>query len=185
MEFREALAKGPTGASEHKDLLGAVNFLRARTDIDPKRIGIWGISYGGVMTAMGLARNSDLLAAGVDGAGVHNWKSFLSYLTAPGAAPEPAKLAYDSSAIASVEKWKSPVLFIHGDDDRNVNFSQTPEMIAALRQKAPNVEIEQIIIPNEIHNFLRHDSWVMFTKAMDDFFGRKLGEAAKKEAAKK
>src|SRR4030081_180687 len=132
------------------------------------------------MTAMGLARKSDLLAAGVDGGAVHNWKSFLPYLTAPGTAPEPAKLAYDSSAVASVEKWKSPVLFIHGDDDRNVDFSQTPEMIAALRQKAPNVEIQQIIIPSEIHNFLRHASWVMFTKAMDDFFGRKLGEAAKK-----
>jgi dipeptidyl aminopeptidase/acylaminoacyl peptidase len=179
MEFREALNKGPSGASEHKDLLGSVNFLRARADIDPKRIGIWGISYGGVMTAMGLARNSDLLAAGVDGAGVHNWKSFLPHLTAPGADPGPAKTAYESSAIASVEKWKSPVLFIHGDDDRNVAFAQTPEMIAALRKKAPSVEIEQIVIPNEIHNYLRHNSWIVFTKAMDEFFGRKLGNAAK------
>jgi dipeptidyl aminopeptidase/acylaminoacyl peptidase len=174
MEFREAVNKGPSGASEHKDLVGAVNFLRARADIDPKKIGIWGISYGGVMTAMGLARNSDLLAAGVDGAGVHNWKSFLPFLTAPGTDPAPAKTAYESSAIASADKWKSPVLFIHADDDRNVAFSQTPELIAALRRKAPNVEIEQVIIPNEIHNYLRHDSWVVFTNAMSEFFNRKL-----------
>ncbi|GIL41653.1 prolyl oligopeptidase family serine peptidase [Roseiterribacter gracilis] len=174
MEFREALNKGPSGASEHKDLIAAVNFLRARSDIDPKRIGSWGISYGGIMTAMGLSRNSDLLAAGVDGAGVHNWKSTLPHLTAPGADPAQAKIAYEASAIATTEKWKSPVLFIHGDDDRNVAFAQTPEMIAALRKRAPSVEIEQIIIPNEIHNYLRFNSWVVFTKAMGEFFDRKL-----------
>lgn len=176
MEFREAIAKGPSGASEHKDLVGAVNFLRARSDVDPKRIGSWGISYGGVMTAMGLSRNSDLIAAGVDGAGVHDWKGILPHLTAPGADPALVKLAWDSSAISTAEKWKSPVLFIHGDDDRNVPFAQTPDMIAALRKKAPGVEIEQVIIPNEIHNYLRHNSWIVFTKAMDEFFVRRLGD---------
>ncbi len=152
-----------------------MNFLRARADIDPKKIGIWGISYGGVMTAMGLARNSDLLAAGVDGAGVHDWKALLPFLTAPGADPGPAKIANESSAISSADKWKSPVLFIHADDDRNVPFAQTPAMIAELRKKSPNVEIEQLIIPNEIHNYLRHNSWIVFTNAMTEFFNRKLG----------
>jgi dipeptidyl aminopeptidase/acylaminoacyl peptidase len=71
LDFREAQDFGAGGASELKDIAGAAAYLRSRADVDPKRIGIWGGSYGGLMTALGLARMPDQLAAGVDYAGVH------------------------------------------------------------------------------------------------------------------
>src|SRR5439155_1395437 len=55
------------------DVLRAGLYLRGRGDVDPKRIGLWGGSYGGFLTAMGLARASQLFAAGVDLHGVHEW----------------------------------------------------------------------------------------------------------------
>ena len=71
--FREADGIGAAGASEYNDLLAAAAFLGDRPDVDAKRIGLWGGSYGGYLTALGLARNSDLFAAGVDLHGVHDW----------------------------------------------------------------------------------------------------------------
>src|SRR5712692_7352852 len=72
VEFREALNYGARGASEFNDVLGAGLYLRSRADVDPRRIGLWGGSYGGYLTALGLARASDLFAAGVDLYGVHD-----------------------------------------------------------------------------------------------------------------
>ena len=73
MEFREALNYGATGGSEFNDVMGAGVYMRNRSDVDPLRIGLWGGSYGGYLTALGLARASDLFAAGVDMHGVHDW----------------------------------------------------------------------------------------------------------------
>jgi len=52
---------------------GGEQILQDRNDVDAKRIGLWGGSYGGYLTALGLGRNSDLFAAGVDLHGVHDW----------------------------------------------------------------------------------------------------------------
>src|SRR6185295_4049601 len=71
--FRTAERQGPRGASEYQDILAAAKFLRARSDVDSNHIGLWGGSYGGYLTALGLARDSDLFAAGVDLHGVHDW----------------------------------------------------------------------------------------------------------------
>src|SRR5437899_12845482 len=75
MEFREAIDYGAQGASEFNDVLGAGLYLRSRGDVDPSRIGLWGGSYGGYLTALGLARASDLFAAGLDLHGVHDWNT--------------------------------------------------------------------------------------------------------------
>ena len=73
MEFREALNYGANGASEYLDVMGAGLYMRNRKDVDGTKIGLWGGSYGGYLTAMGLAKSSDLFAAGVDIHGVHDW----------------------------------------------------------------------------------------------------------------
>ncbi|WP_372783206.1 prolyl oligopeptidase family serine peptidase [Phenylobacterium sp.] len=171
LDFREPPKFGPSGSSEFNDILGAAQFLRARPDVDPKRIGIWGGSYGGLMTALGLSRASDLLAAGVDYAGVHDWSTMGARL-GPGTAKGAVELAFESSPMATIEKWKSPVLLVHADDDRNVPFSQTVELVEGLRKHG--VEFEQIILPDEIHDLLRAQSWLTFFHATDDFFGRHL-----------
>jgi dipeptidyl aminopeptidase/acylaminoacyl peptidase len=179
LQFREALNYGARGASEYNDVIGAGLYLKSRPDVDPARIGLWGGSYGGYLTAMGLSRASDLFAAGVDFHGVHDWSSWRA-TNPPGTGDpqaqkqyqEALRLAFASSPMSTVDTWKSPVLLIHGDDDRNVSFSQTEILAEALR--ARHVEFEELIFPNEIHDFLRHDHWLQAYNALVDFFARRL-----------
>ena len=146
-----------------------------------QRIGLWGGSYGGFLTAMGLARNSDIFKSGVDFHGVHDWATFLPmWAENPDAAPdvkEARDLAFKSSPVASVAAWRSPVLFVHGDDDRNVPFQQTTDLVEKLH--AQNVDLEELVFPDEIHDLLRSRSWIRAYKATAQFFDRKLGMAAK------
>jgi dipeptidyl aminopeptidase/acylaminoacyl peptidase len=168
--FREAPGRAGRGASEYQDVVAAGKYLQSRSDVDTKRIGLWGGSYGGYLTALGLGRNSDLFAAGVDFHGVHDWPT--DNWDGKNIPPELTKLAHDSSPVTAVDTWKSPVLFIHGDDDRNVYFTQTVDLVARLREK--NVAIEQLIFPDEIHDFLMHRSWLAAYHATADFFDRRL-----------
>ena len=176
LDFREALDYGARGASEFNDVLGAGLYLRGRPDVDPDRIGLWGGSYGGYLTALGLARASDLFAAGVDIHGVHDWniviRNFVPSYNAAGR-EEVARLAFESSPMAYIESWQSPVLLIHGDDDRNVPFSETVNLVESLRGQG--VEFEQLIFPDEVHGFLLHRNWLAAYEATADFFQRKLG----------
>jgi dipeptidyl aminopeptidase/acylaminoacyl peptidase len=175
MNFREALNYGAAGASEYNDVMGAGLYLRNRPDVDPARIGSWGGSYGGYLTALALARASDLFAAGVDFHGVHDWNIELGNWNTgydPNADPNRARVAYESSPVASVATWRSPVLLIHGDDDRNVQFSQTPKLAGMLRKQ--NVHVEELIFPDEIHDFLLHRDWLKAYAAETEFFGRYL-----------
>jgi len=168
--FREAPGRAGRGATEYQDVVAAGKFLQARPDVDPKRIGLWGGSYGGYLTALGLGRNSDLFAAGVDFHGVHDWPT--DNWDGKNIPPDLNKLAHDSSPVTAVDTWKSSVLFIHGDDDRNVYFTQTVDLTARLREKG--VEIEQLIFPDEIHDFLLHRDWLAAYHATADFFDRRL-----------
>jgi len=176
LNFREALHYGAQGASEFNDVMGAGVYLRTRADVDPVKIGLWGGSYGGYLTALGLARASDLFAAGVDLHGVHDWNTEIQNWVSeydPAKQEEVARVALESSPIAAVNDWRSPVLLIHGDDDRNVQFSQSVELAAALR--ARGVQVEQLVFPDEIHDFLLHADWLRAYQAAADFFQRKLG----------
>jgi dipeptidyl aminopeptidase/acylaminoacyl peptidase len=168
--FREAPGRAGRGASEYQDVVAAGKYLQSRADVNPARVGLWGGSYGGYLTALGLARNSDLFAAGVDLHGVHDWPT--DNWDGKNILPELTKLAHDSSPVTSVGNWKSPVLFIHGDDDRNVYFAQTVDLVARLRERG--VHIEQLIFPDEIHDFLLHHSWLKAYHASSDFFDRTL-----------
>ncbi|MFQ5741671.1 MAG: prolyl oligopeptidase family serine peptidase [Acidobacteriota bacterium] len=183
MKFREALNYGATGGSEYNDVQGAGLYLRGRPDVEPSRIGLWGGSYGGYLTAMGLARASDLFAAGVDLHGVHDWNLEFSSLR-PGwnveVEQEARKLAWESSPMAYVDTWRSPVLLIQGDDDRNVPFSQTVQLAEDLRERG--VPVELLVFPDEVHDFLTHAHWLAAYRAASSFFDRKLGEASSQTA---
>jgi len=175
LDFREALNYGATGASEFNDVLGAGLYLRSRTDVDPKRIGLWGGSYGGYLTALGLSRASDLFAVGVDFHGVHNWNDVITNFVPaydPGKDVNAARIAFESSPMASVSTWRSPVLLIHGDDDRNVPFHQTVMLAEALRKQG--VEFQELIFPDEIHGFLTEKRWIQAYHAAADFLGKYL-----------
>ncbi|HZU30272.1 MAG TPA: prolyl oligopeptidase family serine peptidase, partial [Candidatus Angelobacter sp.] len=178
--FREPANAGWRGSSEYKDILAGAKYLQGLSYVDRKRIGIWGGSYGGLMVALALSRNSDIFAAGVDFHGVHDWSMLMGRRTGGDEAPdykEAMKLAFDSSPVAAVAGWRSPVLLIHGDDDRNVPFQQTVDLAQRLQQQ--NVAFEQLIFPDEIHDLLLWKSWVTGYKATADFLGRKLGNENK------
>ncbi|HKV28941.1 MAG TPA: prolyl oligopeptidase family serine peptidase [Candidatus Acidoferrales bacterium] len=174
--FREPADGGWRGASEYKDIVAAGKYLQNLPIVDRGKIGLWGGSYGGFLTAMGLARNSDIYKAGVDMHGVHDWSAFLSrWERQSEGAPDlkdATKLAFDSSPDSSVATWKSPVLLIQGDDDRNVPFSQMVDLVQRLR--AQHVPFEQIVFPDEIHGFLMWKTWIRAYGATADFFERVL-----------
>jgi dipeptidyl aminopeptidase/acylaminoacyl peptidase len=176
LDFREALEYGPSGASEFNDVEGAGLYLRRRDDVDPNRIGLWGGSYGGYLTALGLARASDLFACGVDLHGVHDWNLEFENRTPPydptGRLDAAARLAWESSPLASVQTWRSPVLLVQGDDDRNVPFTEMVRLVEALRKQG--VEFRQLVFPDEIHDFLRHRTWLAAYHAASDFFDQHL-----------
>jgi len=184
-EFHHPDSAGARGASEYRDIVAAGRYLAGLSQVDPKRIGLWGGSYGGFLTAMGLARNSELFAAGSDLHGVHDFtadgggrygRGEWRYEMPDRELARRAEIAWRSSPIAYVETWRSPVLLIQGDDDRNVRFHQTVDL--ARRLEAHGVDVEEIVIPDEIHDFLRHESWLLADKATADYLVRKLGGAA-------
>jgi len=128
---------------------------------------------------MGLARNSDIFKAGVDLHGVHDWSSSVGARLdkqpkryEKGDADEAMKVAFESSPIASMDGWRSPVLLIQGDDDRNVHFAETIDLARRLEDK--HVPFEQFVIPNEIHGFLRWNSWLQADTRTVEFFSRML-----------
>ena len=179
-EFHRPPQAGAQGASEYQDVKAAGEYLRTLPQVDPARIGIYGGSYGGFLTALALARDSGLFAAGVDIHGVHDWageraRPLLTrerYETAPDLT-EALDTAWRSSPISQVATWKSPVLLIHADDDRNVRFAQTVDLVQRLA--AARVPYEEIVIPDDTHHFMRHSNWVKVDAAAAEFLERKLG----------
>jgi len=143
--------------------------------VDPERIGKWGLSYGGLLTAMALARNSDIFKAGVDMAGVHDWSARGEGRAGGMMGAEDRKRAFESSPVASVKTWTSPVLFIHGDDDRNVDFGQTVDIVQKLRAKG-DVHIELIVQPDEPHEFLVYKSRMDAYNATFNFIDKFIGK---------
>jgi len=160
--FRTAPNTGGRGNAEYQDVVAGGKYLQSRPDVDPNRVGIWGLSYGGVLTSQALARNSDIFKVGVDLAGVHLWGSSL----------DPGNVSYESSTISAIDTWKSPVLLIHGDDDRNVQFSQTTGLVQLLR--AHHVYYELIVNTDDTHEPLLHKRYLNAFNRLDEFIGRFL-----------
>jgi len=158
--FRQAQNTNARGNSEYQDVLAAGKYLQTRADVDPARIGIWGLSYGGLLTSQALARNSDLFVAGADLAGVHLYGSSL----------DTTSVSYKSSAISAIDTWKSPVFLVHGDDDRNVDFAQTVGLVQLLRARGIYYELE--VIPDDLHESMLHRNWIGTFDHMGDFLHR-------------
>src|SRR5207237_5553208 len=162
--FRNAANTNARGNSEYQDVLAAGKYLQSRPDVDPARIGIGGLSYGGLLTSQALARNSDLFVAGADLAGVHLYGNSL----------DTTNVSFQSSAAAHVDAWKSPVFLVQGDDDRNVDFSQTIGLVQELRARGIYYELK--VIPDDVHESLIHSRWIETWNQMGDFLHRFVWE---------
>ena len=180
--FQFAENTGARGATEYRDILAAGRYLQSRPDVDPNHIGIWGASLGGYLTALALGRNSDVFAAGVDVHGVHdrlpsvNANQLAHAIVGDGITEadlkQALKVEYESSPIAAVPTWKSPVLLIHGDDDHTVEFHQSVDIERRLQAKG--VKVEELVLPDDVHDSLLWQHWKMSISAMGEFFERTL-----------
>lgn len=180
-DFHRPPRSGIAGASEYLDVKAAGEWLKAQPNVDASRIGIYGGSYGGYLTALALGRDSDLFSAGVDIHGVHDMTSEggsrfgASAWRFERSAQELdalARTAWESSPVSAVKTWRSPVLMIHADDDRNVRFSQTVDLLQRLR--AQRVEVEEITIVDDTHHFMRHENQKRVNAAIAEYLERKL-----------
>jgi dipeptidyl aminopeptidase/acylaminoacyl peptidase len=182
--FQHPEHAGEAGASEYQDVLAGAHYLQQVAGVDPHRIGIWGGSYGGYLTGLGLARNSDVFKAGVDFHGISNWIPLLAkdqalpehWYEATADWQKAIATAFAASPDADIATWKSPVLLVQGDDDRNVLFDQTVELAHRLEQQ--NTPCEELVIPNEIHGFLRWSNWLQADGATVEFLERQLAQGS-------
>ncbi len=175
LDFREAPGYGPGGASEAHDIAAAIAYLKTRGDVDASRVGVWGGSWGGYMTALSLARFPKDFTVGVDFAGVHDWNLEYSRMVDTWDEDKEMaarRLAFASSPMGDLSKWRAPVLLIQGDDDRNVVFSQTVQLTEDLRDRG--VHVETLIFPDETHEWLLHKHWVESYEATAAFLERYL-----------
>jgi len=177
-EFHQPVKGGAFGAAEYQDIKAAGLWLAKQRFVDSTKIGIYGGSYGGYLTAMALSRDSKLFAAGVDIHGVHDWTAQASLVTANEKyekAPDydkALKTAWQSSPVSSINTWKSPVLIIHADDDRNVRFNQSVDLINRLEKKG--VPFETLMIVDDTHHWMNWNNAVKVYGAVADFFVRKF-----------
>ncbi|MGE5561891.1 MAG: prolyl oligopeptidase family serine peptidase [Bacillota bacterium] len=179
--FRDAPGRGWRDATEYRDVLAAGRWLAAQPGVDRNKIGIWGGSYGGLLTGQALARNSDLFKAGVGIHGVYDWswpspiKGHLSPSTYFGVDEKDRDRARASSPVGHLDSWRSPVLLIHGDQDMNVDVMETVDLAQRLRERG--VEVRTLIFPGEAHDFIRHAEWQKVWRALDPYFLEKLPPA--------
>ncbi len=180
-DFQRPPRAGIAGASEYLDVKAAGEWLRAQASVDGARIGIYGGSYGGYLTALALGRDSELFATGVDIHGVHDFTSdgggrlganAWRYERSARELDLLARIAWESSPVSAVETWRSPVLFIHADDDRNVRFSQTVDLVQRLRVRG--VELEEVTIVDDTHHFMRHGNQRRVNALIAEYLERRL-----------
>ncbi|HTR29598.1 MAG TPA: prolyl oligopeptidase family serine peptidase [Puia sp.] len=178
-EFNHPPHAGPQGASEYLDVRAGGMWLRRQHFVDTAKIGVYGGSYGGFLTALALGKDSKLFAAGVDFHGVHDWLAQSPLVTAFRDRYEKApdydlalKTAWLSSPDAYISTWKSPVLIIQGDDDRNVRVGHSIDLVNRLEKKG--VPYESMIIVDDTHEWMKWTNAVKVYGAAADFFVRKL-----------
>ena len=166
---------GSSGASEYLDIKAAGEWLSKQANVDATRIGVYGGSYGGFLTALALGKDSKLFAAGVDIHGVHDFvidRGSLNprndkYEKAPDL-EKAVEVAWKSSPTAYVSSWTSPVLIIHPDDDRNVRFYQSTDLVRRLEKKG--VPMETLVIVDDTHHWMKHSNAVKVYGATADYF---------------
>jgi dipeptidyl aminopeptidase/acylaminoacyl peptidase len=165
------------GAVEYQDIKAGGEFLAALPQVDADKIGVYGGSYGGYLTALALARDSDLFKAGVDIHGVHDLDGRYDLPEGYEMAPDYEKakeIAWKSSPFADLATWKSPVLFIHSDDDRNVEVSQTTDLIRRFEElKKP---YEAVLIPGDTHHWMLWSNMIEVGQLTADFLKKHLME---------
>lgn len=162
------------GGKDLDDVLGAVDYVESLGNVDMKRIGIWGVSYGGFMTNMAMFLAPDVFRAGSSWAAVNDWENYNAYYTTqrlntPSVSPEAYRR---SSPIHFSNGLKNPLLLIHGMVDSNVLVQDTVQLTEKLIQEGK--DFSHFYYPEEDHGFVRDETWVDALKRTSDWFARHL-----------
>ena len=178
------------GKAMQNDITDGVQWLIKEGIADPKRVGIYGGSYGGYATLAGLTFTPDLYAAGVDYVGVSNiftfikafppyWKPYLEMVYEMVGDPEKDKdLLTAASPVFHIKNIKAPLLIAQGANDPRVNKAESDQMVEAL--KARGIEVPYIVKANEGHGFANEENRFEFYRAMEEFLGKHLGGRVEK-----
>jgi dipeptidyl aminopeptidase/acylaminoacyl peptidase len=165
------------GVSDAADVASSADYLKTLDYVDPDRIGVWGLSYGGYLTLQALTRDPLLFRCGINVAGVVDWATYGAGYTTPrlGTPIENPEIYRVSAPIYHVEKLARPLLVLHGTNDRNVAFRDSLRLWDQLLKLGKDFEMG--VYPGEIHFFRRahilRDAW----RRAEDFFDRHLKQA--------
>ncbi len=162
------------GGPDLDDVLGAVDYLGGLGNIDSKRLGVWGVSYGGFMTNMAMFLAPDAFRAGSSWAAVNDWENYNAFyttqrLTTPQQNPEAYRR---SSPITYSGKLKNQLLIIHGMVDSNVLFQDAVQLTEKLIQEGK--DFAHFYYPQEDHGFVREETLVDAYRRTAAWFDRHL-----------
>lgn len=163
------------GTPELEDFADGIRWLVAERHVDPARVGIYGGSYGGFMTLMGLFKRPDLFAAGASLRPVTDWAHYnheytSNILNSPEIDPEAYAI---SSPIEHAQGLADPLLLIHGMLDDNVFFQDTVRLAQVLIELEKK-DWEVAIYPIEPHGFREPSSWLDAYRRIFKLFEREL-----------
>lgn len=175
-----------TGAMQH-DISDGVQYLIQEGIADPKRVGIFGGSYGGYATLAGLAFTPDLYAAGISFVGPSNIITLLNSIPPYWAPmrktfavrvgdmekPEDLEMLKKQSPLFSAAQIKAPLLVVQGANDPRVKQAESDQIVVTLRDLGR--QVEYMLAKNEGHGFARKDNRMAFSAEMEKFFAKHLG----------
>lgn len=182
-KFRESSFK-QWGKKMQDDITDGVNWLVSQGIADPKRIAIYGGSYGGYAALAGLTFTPDLYAVGVDYVGVSNiftflnsippyWKPYLEMLYEMVGNPvTDKKMLRDASPVFHVDNIKAPLFIAQGRMDPRVNVNESDQMVDALKKRG--IHVPYMVKDNEGHGFYNEENKFDFYGAMEEFLARYL-----------
>lgn len=166
------------GVNDTADVAAGADYLKTLDYVDPDRIGVWGLSYGGFLTLQAMNTDPLLWRAGINVAGVVDWATYGASYTTPrlGTPVENPEIYKVSAPILHMEKLARPLLVLHGTNDRNVAFRDSLRLIDVLLKLGKDFEMG--VYPGEIHFFRRahilRDTW----RRAEAFFDKHLKQGA-------
>ncbi|MGA3210919.1 MAG: alpha/beta fold hydrolase [Terriglobales bacterium] len=175
------------GRKMQDDVTWGVKYLVAEGIADPKRVGIFGGSYGGYATLAGVTVTPDLYAAAVDLFGPSNlitlmdsippyWEAarqmFYQRMGNP-TTPEGKAMLVERSPLTDAARIKTPLLIAQGANDPRVNHAESEQIVIALRDRG--FPVEYLLIPDEGHGFARPVNNMASFMATERFFAQYLG----------